>query len=107
VNNILQSGALTALCLAVASGLGRLEEIDNRTLKHSAALRRLLPPGQKSLQDDELAPHAPQNWTEFKPRPFDPEHEKDTGYDKRLAQRWRYIPRPTKNRVSSVSSGRQ
>jgi hypothetical protein len=95
-SNIAQSVMIALLCFAVAAGLDRLAQLDDRTRQHSAALRRLLP-GRKSTTDDELAPHAPTGWAQFKKRPLDPEREKDSGYDQRLARRWRYIERPTKN----------
>jgi hypothetical protein len=93
VSSILQSAVVAVLCFAVAAGLVRLEQLDERTEKHSIALRRLLPNSRKST-DADLAPHAPKNWREFKARPLDPDREKDAGLEQRFARRWRYIERP-------------
>jgi hypothetical protein len=98
VSSIFQSAVVAVVCYGLAAGLTRLEQLDERTEKHSLALRRLLPPGKKSPQDHDLAPHAPQNWQEFKPRPLDPEREKDASFEQRLARRWRYVERPKQRR---------
>lgn len=91
-----QSIVMAVICFAVAAGLDRLDQLDERSRQHSAALRRLLPSGRKSTTNDELAPHAPRGWVQFRPRPVDVEREKDPAYDQRLARRWRHIERPDK-----------
>lgn len=102
LTNILESAVLAALCFAGAAALIRLEQIDERTSRQNAALKRLLPSNGKRPTDDSLAPTAPQNWREFTPRPHDPERETDSEYEQRLARRWRYRVKPT-NIHTSVS----
>ncbi len=99
-SNILQGGTLMILCLAVAAGLDRLDHIDQRTARHSTALKLLLPPSARRTQNSDLAPEAPRDWAVYKPRPFDPLREKDSGYEQRMARRWRYAPRPPADRTS-------
>lgn len=83
--------ALALLSISVAAGLHTLRDIDQRTRRHNAALRALLPKQHQQYQPPpDLAPHAPTNWREFKPRPLDPAREKDEGYEQRMARRGRY-----------------
>lgn len=84
---ILESLALATLCFGAASALATLRRIDERTKRHNGALRRLMP---NEYQRRDLAPHAPNNWQEFKPRPAEPLREKDSGIQQRVAQRRRY-----------------
>ncbi len=99
ITTILQSAVLAALCFGLAAGLHHLERLDERTTRHSTALKLLLPPSRRKSYDSDLAPEAPRNWVEFKPRPFDPTRDKDSGYEQRMARRWRYAPRPPRDHV--------
>lgn len=85
--HILELAVMALLCFGAASALNTLRRMDERTRRQNAALRQLLP---NSFQRRDLAPHAPTNWQEYKPRPVEPEREKDSGLQQRLAQRGRY-----------------
>lgn len=92
VENILQAAVTAALCFGVASGLDKLTEIEGRVSRQNAVMQHSKPELPVSKKRD-LAPVAPANWQEFKPRP--PEPEKDPGYEQRMAQRGRYRVRRT------------
>lgn len=88
ISGLLQAAVFSGLCFGVASGLESLARMDERISRRST-LPDKKPPVRRSI-----APVAPQNWKEFNPRP--PESEKDTLYEQRLAQRWRYRVKPKK-----------
>jgi hypothetical protein len=95
IRNILESAVTAALCFGAAAALIKLESLDDRISRQNAAIRRLMPQSARKPIDDDLAPVAPQNWTNYKQRALDPEREKDSAYEQRLARRWRYRVKAT------------
>lgn len=92
INDVMQSVVLMLLCFVASRILDELDSIAAHTKKQDSALTKLLQstPNKNTRKSDDLAPHAP-NWAEIKPRPSEP--EKDSGYEQRLARRWRYMPK--------------
>lgn len=108
IRNILEALVLLLIGLGVAQALNALARINasvERTVRQNNALIKALKQSQyqapsplpKPLhlqEDSDLAPHAPEGWVDFKPRPFDPDRERllDSGYEQRLTRRLRGKP---------------